>query len=153
MDVKNINPFLDSLKGILEQFGVTDIKVADLSRKEKMLVEKEVSAIIGIVGDLKGNVSYCMSEDTAKKVISAMMMGMCIEEIDEIGRSAVGELTNMITGNAITSMCENGRSIDITTPSMVFGRDMYFIISTVDTISVIMDTSIGEFEVNIGLEI
>ncbi|KMT22012.1 chemotaxis protein CheX [Clostridium cylindrosporum] len=153
MDIKNIDPFLDSMKSVLGQFGITDIKVSGIKKKEEMFVGKEVTSIIGLIGDLKGNVSYCMSEDTAKKVISAMMMGMSIDEIDEMGRSAVSELTNMITGNAATIMGENGCSVDISTPSMIFGKDVHLMISKNEVISVNMDTSIGEFEVNIGLKV
>lgn len=152
MDVKCINPFLDSVKSVLAQLGITDIKMSGLKKKEKMYVDLEITSIIGIVGSIKGNIAYSMSEETAKKAVS-MMMGMSIENIDEIGRSAIGELTNMITGNAATLLSNNGYITDITPPSTVFGKDMYFIISTVETITIEMFTSIGKLEVNIGLEI
>lgn len=152
MDVKCINPFLDSVKSVLAQLGITDIKMSGLNKKEKMYVDLEITSIIGIVGSIKGNIAYSMSEETAKKAVS-MMMGMSIENIDEIGRSAIGELTNMITGNAATLLSNNGYITDITPPSTVFGKDMYFIISTVETITIEMFTSIGKLEVNIGLEI
>ncbi|AGX43030.1 chemotaxis protein CheX [Clostridium saccharobutylicum] len=153
MDVKCINPFLDSVKSVLEQLGITDIKMSGLNKKEKMFVDLEITSMIGIVGDIRGNISYSMSEESAKKVISIMMMGMSIDKIDEVGRSAIGELTNMITGNASTLLYSNGYLTDITPPSTILGKDMYFIISTVETITIEIDTSIGRIEVNIGLEV
>ncbi|ALB44642.1 MULTISPECIES: chemotaxis protein CheX [Clostridium] len=153
MDVKCINPFLDAVKSVLEQLGITDIKMSGLSKKEKMFVNLEITSMIGIVGDIRGNIAYSMSEESAKKIISTMMMGMNVENIDEIGRSAIGELTNMITGNAATMLSDNGYLTDITPPSTVFGKDMYFIISTVETIAIEIDSSIGRIEVNIGLEV
>ncbi|WP_270566388.1 chemotaxis protein CheX [Clostridium beijerinckii] len=153
MDAKCINPFLDSVKSVLEQLGVTDIKMSGLSKKEKMFVDLEITSMIGIVGDIRGNIAYSMSEESAKQAISIMMMGMSIDKIDALGRSAIGELTNMITGNAATLLSNNGYLTDITPPSTVFGKDMYFIISTVETITIEIDTSIGRIEVNIGLEI
>lgn len=153
MDVKCINPFLDAVKSVLEQLGITDIKMSGLSKKEKMFVNLEITSMIGIVGDIRGNMAYSMSEESAKKIISTMMMGMNVENIDEIGRSAIGELTNMITGNAATMLSDNGYLTDITPPSTVFGKDMYFIISTVETIAIEIDSSIGRIEVNIGLEV
>jgi chemotaxis protein CheX len=152
MDVKHINPFLESAKSVLEQLGVCDIKISGVNKKEKMFIDMEITSLIGIVGDIRGNVAYSMSEESAKKIISIMMMGMPVENIDEIGRSAIGELTNMITGNASTLLSNHGYSTDITPPSTVFGTDMYFIISTVETITVNMDTAIGTIEVNLGLE-
>ncbi|AVK48192.1 hypothetical protein AXY43_09210 [Clostridium sp. MF28] len=153
MNVKCINPFLDAVKSVLEQLGITDIKMSGLSKKEKMFVNLEITSMIGIVGDIRGNIAYSMSEESAKKIISTMMMGMNVENIDEIGRSAIGELTNMITGNAATMLSDNGYLTDITPPSTVFGKDMYFIISTVETIAIEIDSSIGRIEVNIGLEV
>ncbi|AQS07040.1 hypothetical protein [Clostridium beijerinckii] len=58
-----------------------------------------------------------------------------------------------IKGNAAIMLSNNGYLTDITPPSTVFGKDMYFIISTVETITIEIDSSIGRIEVNIGLEV
>ncbi len=153
MDIKYILPFLDGLKNILEQFGMVGIERSGLYKKDYMAVDKDVTAIIGIVGELRGNVAYSMSQDTAKNIVSSMMMGMPVEELDEVARSGIGELSNMVTGNASILLSENDVNVDITPPSIVFGSDIYFIISSVDTITVDLKTPAGEVEVNIGLEI
>lgn len=153
MDVKYILPFLEGLKNILEQFGMGDIQRSGLYKKDYMAVDKDVTAIIGIVGELRGNVAYSMSQDTAKNIVSSMMMGMSVEDLDEMARSAIGELSNMVTGNASTLLSGNDINVDITPPSIVFGSDIYFIISSVDTITVDLQTPVGNVEVNIGLEI
>lgn len=153
MDIKYILPFLDGLINILEQFGMTDIKRSGLYKKDYMAVDKDVTAIIGIVGELRGNVAYSMSQDTARNIVSSMMMGMPVEEMDAISRSAIGELSNMITGNASILLSNNDINVDITPPSIVFGSDIFFIISSVDTITVDLETPAGNIEVNIGLEL
>jgi chemotaxis protein CheX len=151
MNVNIINPFLEAVKNVLSQFGISDIKVQGI-KKEKKYDETEIISIIGLVGDVRGNVSYSMSEDTAKKVVSTMMMGMPVESIDEMAMSAVGELTNMFTGNASTILAQNGFKIDITPPSTVIGQNIYVNIGKVKTILVNMETSAGKIEVNVGLE-
>ena len=153
MDVKYILPFLDALMSILEQFGITDVERSGLYKKDYMSVDKDVTAIIGIIGELRGNIAYSMSEDTAKKIVSAMMMGMPVEKMDVMSRSAIGELSNMIMGNASTMLSNSDINVDITPPSIVFGKDIFFIISSVDTITVDLATPAGGIEVNIGLEI
>jgi len=153
MEVKYILPFLVSLKGVLEQFGVHDVKRGNLAKKEIMQVDTDITAVIGLVGQIRGNIAYSMSTDTALKIVSAMMMGMPVDKLDEIGRSAIAEFSNMVTGNASTLFANEGIGVDITPPSIIFGKDIYFIISSVQTIAVDMETPLGKIEVNIGLEI
>lgn len=153
MDVKCILPFLESVKSVLEQFGVTDIKRGQLAKNDIMHVNQDVTAVVGVVGQIRGNIAYSMSEDTARRIVSTMMMGMPVEQLDEMGRSAIGEFANMVTGNASILFSNTGLEVDVTPPSIIFGKDMYFIISTVQTIKIDMETSLGKIEVNIGLEI
>jgi chemotaxis protein CheX len=153
MDVKYILPFLESLKSILEQLGVGDIKRGSMQKYDIMHVNTDITAVVGVVGQIRGNIAYSMSEATAKKIVSAMMMGMPVEQLDIMGRSAIGEFSNMVTGNASILLSNNGIGVDITPPSIIFGRDIYFIISSVETLSIDMETSLGKIEVNIGLEI
>jgi chemotaxis protein CheX len=153
MDIKYINPFMDSLIKVLTSFGINDIKRGNISRKETMNTAMDVTSIIGIVGGFRGNVAYSFSSGTAKQLASAMMMGMPVAELDSMSRSAVGELTNMITGTAAAIFSANGEEIKLTPPSLIFGDDIFFIISMVQTISIDMLTPAGVIEINIGLEV
>lgn len=157
MDVKFINPFLDALVSVLGSFGVTDIKRGSIQKKENMHVNMDITSLIGLVGGVRGNIAYSFSQDTARQIVSKMMMGAPVIEFDEVSRSAIGELANIITGTAsgIISgmMSEKGTVVDTTPPSIIFGRDIYFMISSVPTIAIGMDTQFGKIEVNIGLEI
>lgn len=153
MDVKLLLPFLEALKSVLEQLGISGIARGGISKKDTMDVEQDVTAMIGIIGDIRGNIAYAMSNETARKIASVMMMGMPVEALDEISRSAIGELANMITGHASTLLSSGGIMVDITPPSIIFGSNVYFIISTVQTIAIVMNTPYGPIEVNIGLEV
>lgn len=151
MDVKLATPFLNAIETVLGQFGVNDIKKGELLIKEEMYVVKDITAFIGIVGEIKGTVSYSFDTKTAISLSSAMMCGMPIESVGEMERSALAELANMITGNAVSIM-NDVKDIDISPPSVVMGQDMFFVIGTVATMSVNLYTSIGVIEVNLGLE-
>ena len=137
----------------MEQFGAADIKRGNMAKNELMHVDTDITAVVGMVGQVRGNIAYSMAEDTAKKIVSAMMMGMPVEELDAMGRSALGEFSNMVTGNASTLLSNSGVQVDITPPSIIFGKDVYFIISSVETLKIEMESSLGKIEVNIGLEI
>ena len=153
MDVKYITPFMDSLVSVLGSFGISDIKRGRILKKENMNVDMDITSVIGLAGDIRGNIAYSLSSGTAKQIISAMMMGAPVPEIDAVGRSAIGELSNMITGTASSILSGVGTNVQLTPPSIVIGKDIYFIISSVQTIAVDMETPFGKIEVNIGLEI
>jgi chemotaxis protein CheX len=152
MDVKCVTPFLEAVKYTLEQFGVKDIRRGSIQKKEALSVGKGISSVIGIVGGIKGNVAYSMAEDTAKNIISAMMMGMPVETIDDIGKSAIGELSNMITGHASVALADNGYIINITPPVIMLNEGAGNVISFIETLEVDLETSLGRVQVNIGIE-
>ncbi|MCX7747658.1 MAG: chemotaxis protein CheX [Clostridia bacterium] len=153
MDVKYINPFLEAVKIILGEFGIQDIRRGNIVKKESMHVDMDITSVIGLIGDVRGNIAYSLSQETAKAITSAMMMGMPVTQMDALARSAIGELTNMITGRALGILNSTNLFIDITPPSIIFGNDIYFIISSVQTITVDMLTPMGKIEINIGLEV
>lgn len=153
MNAIYINAFLNSIAHVLGQFGITEISKGSYSIKENMVIDKDVTAFVGIVGELRGNVSYSLSMQTAKNIVSAMMMGMSVNELDEMSRSAIAELSNMFTGNAALSLEKEKVFIDITPPSVIQGEDIYFILSFVRTLTVNMNTPLGLIEVNFGLEL
>lgn len=122
MDVKYVNPFLKSFMNVMPQLGLTDIKRGKVTVKSNSINSSGVMIIIGIVGDIKGNVMYSTTIDSAKKIASTMMMGMEVTELDEMAQSAVSELTNMLTANAATNFAEEDVNIDISTPALMYGE-------------------------------
>ena len=50
-----------------------------------------------------------------------MMMGMPVTEIDDMAKSALSELGNMIMGNAATLLSNKNFRIDITPPTLGMG--------------------------------
>jgi len=153
MDAKYINPFLSAVENVLGQFGVQGIKKGAIKVKEIMTIDKEITAFVGIVGDLRGNVAYSFNSDTAMKLVSSMMGGMPVNQIDDMARSAVSELSNMFLGNAINAFGTSCGNLDITPPSVVMGEDIFFILGSTTTLMINIETDAGTIEINIGLEV
>ena len=124
MDVKYINPFIQAFTNVIPQLGFNTVKKNKLSVKNQDLLSSGVTIIVGLVGDIKGNVAYCVSMDNAKKIASSMMMGMPISEFDEMAQSALSELANMLTANAATVFAQLEVSIDISTPTLLHGENI-----------------------------
>ena len=151
MDVNHINPVLEAFNVILPQLGITSIKKNGISVKGKYIKSKGVVIIIGIIGDVKGNIIYGMSVDTAKKIASIMMMGMPVEKFDEMPQSAISELVNMLTANVAMNFSKDNINIDISTPTLIEGE--FTASSNADKVLCVEMSVDGMIiEVNISLE-
>ena len=151
MDVKLINPFLNSVNNIMPQVGLSDIKKKGLKLKGKYIESPGVMIIVGLIGDIKGNVIYATTIENAKKIASTMMMGMPVDELNEMSQSAISELTNMLTANAAINFSNDGISINISTPTLMYG-DFTANASSDKVICVEMLINDMVFEINIALE-
>ena len=84
-------------------------------------IPNSIAVKLELSGDVVGYVLIRFSEDSAKRIASIMMMGMPIDELDDMSLSALSELGNMIMGGATVHLSEEGLSTDITTPVLLKG--------------------------------
>ena len=78
---------------------------------------EDVTAVIGVTGQLKGTVRYEFGKGTGLAVASSMM-GEPLQEHNEISMSALGEIANIITGNAAANLYNQGFECEITPPQI-----------------------------------
>ena len=151
MDVNHINPIIESFMTIMPQIGMQDVKRLGISVKDRAIESPGVVIIVGLVGDIKGNIIYGMSNDDAKKIASDMMMGKEVTEFDELAQSAVSELTNMLTATVATNYFEQGISVNISTPTLIYGE--FIANASIDKVLCIqMQVNEAIVEVNVSLE-
>ncbi|WPC44202.1 chemotaxis protein CheX [Clostridium sp. JS66] len=126
MKVEYINPFIEaSLKVIGETTGFNPV-LGKVHVKKQPYEGSNVVVLIGLTGEIKGNVVISLKEALACKIASAMMGGMPVVELDEMTKSAIAELCNMILGNTANIFYKNEISIDITPPTVLTGENMQF---------------------------
>lgn len=118
---------------------------ASYAHKRKSIPDS-IAVRLDLTGDVVGHVLIRFTEANAKKVASTMLMGMPVEELDEMSLSALSELGNMIMGGATVHLSEEGLSTDITPPTLLRGDvDVFNTISVPlsnDDLRVVLDISI-----------
>lgn len=77
--------------------------------------------ILGITGELFGNLILSISEESSLRLASAMMGCESLNKHNEISFSAIKELINICAGNGATRIYELGKHIDITPPAIITG--------------------------------
>lgn len=152
MDAKLVNPFVDAFTTVMPQMGFPEPKRTSMSVRDKNAVSLGVSVIVGFTKQIRGNVVYNMSEDTAKFIASTMMMGMPVAEFDAMAQSAISEMSNMLTANAATNLTGMGFEVDISTPSLSIGQDFQVKISDGQYLTVEMDLAGYPVELDIAVD-
>lgn len=151
MDVNYINPIIGAFANIIPQLGLPEVEKKGISLKGRFIESPGVVIIVGIIGDIKGNVIYGMSLEDAKKIASTMMMGMPVDEFNELAQSAISELTNMLTATVATNFSQDNIIINISTPTLVHGK---FTANASSDKVVCVTMGVGDMiiEVNISME-
>ena len=119
ISVDLINPFLMATTTIMKNICQTDMSIGKPYVKTTEFSEESVAIMIGITGQMKGQVLMAFGYEQALQVASKMMMGMPVAELDSMATSAISELGNMIMGNAATIFSTKG--IVITPPTVCRG--------------------------------
>ena len=153
MDAKLVNPFVDAFTAVMPQIGFQDIKRNKISVREHAVTSKGVTVLVGFTKEIKGNVAYNMTENTARLIASTMMMGMPVDQFDDMAQSAISELSNMLTANAATNLSSLGYNVDISTPSVSVGAAVKVKVSSEAYLSVEMDVGGGHLvEIDIAVQ-
>lgn len=124
MNVEYINPFIEASQSVIMQTTGFKPSVGKPYIKTTPYAGDNVAVLIGLTGKIRGNVTVIFNYDVACKIVSAMMGGMPINEIDEMSKSAIAELCNMILGNTAMIFSRNNINIDITPPTVLTGSNI-----------------------------
>lgn len=124
MNVEYINAFIESSMNVIKQTTGLEVKTGKTHIKNTSYKGDNVIVMIGLTGNIVGNVVITIDTDLACSIASFMMMGMPVTELNDISKSAICELCNMILGNTVTLLSNKGMNLDITPPSILTGKSI-----------------------------
>lgn len=152
INVEYINPFISAAQTVMKDFCSMESTMGKPYLKQASYDGEVLAVLIGITGVLRGQVILTMDQPVACSIASSMMMGMPVPELNDMAKSAVSELSNMILGNAATIFSTKNIAIDITPPTMTMGSNLSFSVSDSKTICVPLKFDTGEMEINIAIK-
>lgn len=122
MDVKLINPFIGATFNVLETMAFTRAEAGEPYLKKDQVARGDVTSLIGLTGEVKGTISVSFSEKSILGIVSNMF-SQNIEELNEEVKDAVGEITNMISGQARQKLDDLGLNLKAAIPTVVVGKN------------------------------
>ncbi|NMA82289.1 MAG: chemotaxis protein CheX [Epulopiscium sp.] len=151
MKVEYINSFYKATQDVFKLMLDLNPERGNLSMAEEMVSSKDANVVLGVTGDLKGSILFGFSKDMALEMVK-IISGIEMDKIDGFVSSALGEIANIIGGNALTELTAHNYICDIVPPQIFVGDYQSFSMATGKGLLLPLATSIGEFEIYIFLK-
>ena len=152
MDVKYVNPFIVATLHVLDTMAHAKAEAGKPYLKKDKIARGDLTGIIGLTGRVRGTISVSFSEKCILSIVSGMF-GEEMKELNDEIKDAVGEISNMISGQARRKLEEMGLSLSAAIPTVIMGKNhsiSHF--TTYPVIAIPFSTDHGEFTIEVSLE-
>lgn len=120
MEQSLITPFINSIQNVFTTMLQLPVEIGEPALKRERTASHDVSGIIGVSGEMVGTIVLSMPLGVAESVVS-LFTGMELASDSPDFADAIGELVNMISGNAKAEFQRKG--VSISCPSVVLGSN------------------------------
>lgn len=138
---------------ILQQFGISDIRLSFYQQRENNESDYPVNVTIGFLGKVNGYVIVGLNEVVAEELVSVMTGGFLNTLDDPMARSTILELGNMLSAYIANNMSAElgGEKVEITPPTLVMGSGVYIMMTRYESVDIKFATEKGSIGINISL--
>lgn len=151
MKAEYVNFFYNAAKDIFRLMIDIDPQKSDLKVVEYIESSKYANVMLKVTGDLEGTILFSFPKDMTLEMVK-IMSGMVMDKIDSFASSALGEVANIIGGNALTNLSESNYVCDINTPEIYLREFKSLPMSDEKALQLTLETPIGEFDITIYLK-
>ncbi|MGB7845449.1 MAG: chemotaxis protein CheX [Candidatus Acidiferrum sp.] len=150
MRMELIQPFINAADAVFAESLQAPTKIADLTMDENTYRRKGIAALVAIKGDIEGRVILDLAPEVAMRIASHLAGGP-LPESEQVVRETVCELANMVIGNSVTLLNDQGFRFKVFPPEV--HMDEQGLGGSVDTEAMVMciETPCGEVYINIAM--
>jgi chemotaxis protein CheX len=150
MRMELIQPFINAADAVFAESLQAPTKIVDLSMDEDAPRRKGVAALVAIKGDIEGRVIVDLSPEVALKVAS-QLAGSEVEASEQVVRETVCELANMVIGNSVTLLNDQGFHFKVFPPEIHMDEKGLAGSADTEALVICIETPCGEIYVNIAM--
>jgi chemotaxis protein CheX len=150
MRMELIQPFINAADAVFADCLEGPTKIADLTMEEEAYRRKGVAALIAIKGDIEGRVILDLSPEVALKVASRLSGGP-VNESEQLVRETVCELANMVIGNSVTLLNDQGFRFKVFPPEIHMNETGFSGSADTEAMVICLETPCGEIYLNISM--
>jgi chemotaxis protein CheX len=145
-----IQPFINAADAVFSESLQSPTKIVDLEMDEETYRRKGVAALIAIKGDIEGRVILDLSHEVAVKVAS-VLAGAEVEASEQLVRETVCELANMVIGNSVTLLNDQGFHFKVFPPEVHMNEAGLPGSADTEALVICVETPCGNIYLNIAM--
>jgi chemotaxis protein CheX len=145
-----IQPFINAADSVFSESLQSPAKIIDLTMDEETYRRKGVAALIAIKGDIEGRVILDLAPEVAMRVASHMA-GVELPASEQVVRETVCELANMVIGNSVTLLNDQGFRFKVFPPEIHDNESGLSGSADTEAMVLGMGTPCGEIYLNIAM--
>lgn len=150
MRMELIQPFINAADAVFAESLQGPTKIVDLEMDEDAYRRKGVAALIAIKGDIEGRVILDLSPEVAMKVAS-QLAGTEMEASDQVVRETVCEMANMVIGNSVTLLNDQGFHFKVFPPEIHMDETGLAGSTDTEALVICIETPCGNIYLNIAM--
>jgi chemotaxis protein CheX len=150
MRMELIQPFINAADAVFAESLQGPTKIVDLEMDEDAYRRKGVAALIAIKGDIEGRVILDLSPEVAMKVAS-QLAGSELEASDQVVRETVCEMANMVIGNSVTLLNDQGFHFKVFPPEIHMDETGLAGSADTEALVICIETPCGNIYLNIAM--
>jgi len=145
-----IQPFINAADAVFAESLQAPTKIVDLEMDEDAYRRKGVAALIAIKGDIEGRVILDLSPEVAMKV-ATILAGTEVEASDQVVRETVCEMANMVIGNSVTLLNDQGFHFKVLPPEIHMDETGLAGSADTEALVICIETPCGNIYLNIAM--
>lgn len=150
MRMELIQPFINAADAVFAESLQGPTSIGDLSMEEQAYRRKGIAALIAIKGDIEGRVILDLSPEVAVKV-AEKLTGAEVTESEQVIRETVCELANMVIGNSVTLLNDQGFRFKVFPPEIHVNDEGFAGTQDTEAMVLSIETSCGPIFLNIAM--
>lgn len=152
MDVTLVNPFIEATLHVLSSLAFTSASAGKPFLKKDQMASGDVSGIVGLSGEARGTLSVSFSEQCILSIVGNMF-GEPVPNINDEVKDAVGEILNIVSGQARQKLESSGRVLKGAIPTVITGKNHTIShITKQPIIAIPFETDNGNFTIEVCIE-
>jgi chemotaxis protein CheX len=150
MKMELIQPFINAADAVIAEMLQCNTRIGDMTMEEETYRRRGVAAVVTVHGDLEGRVIFDIDAATAASIASTLS-GQPVAPSDKVVVETICELANLVIGNAVTSLNDQGFRFKISPPAI--HHDELGLQGTEDTEALVLyiETPAGNIFLNIAM--
>lgn len=152
MRAEEVNPFLEAATKVYRQVLGVELLRGRMEVRKSPAPSHDIAILVDVKGGAThGRVVFSLNIETAYKITRKLVPNVSDANLILEYRDVLGEIANMIAGNAMSTFLRRGAELDLSTPLVIDARTKKLTYEEKNTLSLYFYSPIGLLEMNVAV--